>query len=311
MRPSAAFLGLLILCLFSTVLPSTVLAGKLDRAGSKARSSSSSSSSSSHSSSHSSTSNSSSELDDPITAIVLFGYAVYYTALGATSPWWGPYRALESDNPIGTTKDMRYADYPYAEGAAGHLLYPEPIVYGWDGVARSKGNDRVEPRLLQRSSLRLGAEAGIGVTDAVTRFGLHARLQLPYRLQFDADWSRFHEHDQQGADTAYLGREHLAIRFAQSSRVQFYTGVGPQHFCDAIGCEHGVDFAYGFEAFPGRPIVFSAEGSLGNLGQAFAPGVRTRIEYMVGPVEAVLGWHQRWVGGVPLGGPFLGISGWF
>jgi hypothetical protein len=308
MRLSAVSQGLLFLLLTSTVLPEVALAGKLDRAGAKARSSSSSSSS--HSSRHGSTSSDGGELD-PFSTIVFFGYGLYYTAWLVSSPFWGPYRAMESDNPTGTTRDMRYADYPYAQGAGGHLLYPEPVVYGWDGVARSKGIDRAEPRLLQRSSVQLGAEAGVGLRDAVLRVGVHARLQLPMRLEFDTEWSMLREHDREGVDTAYLGREHLAVRFAQSSRLQFHAGVGPQHFCDAIGCVHGVDFTYGLEAFPGRPIVLSAEGSLGNLGSAFAPGVRTRIGYLIGEVEASLGWHQRWVGGVPLGGPFLGIGGWF
>lgn len=206
---------------------------------------------------------------------------------------------------------MRFANYPYADGTRGHILRPHTLVYGEDGVARSGDMDGAQPRKLQSVAMQLGLESGIGVSDGVMRLGMRARLQFPLRLQLDSDWSLFREHDREGVDYAMLGRELLSVRFAESPSVFFYSGVGVQHLCDSLGCEHGIDVTYGFEAFPRKPMVFGLEGSVGNVGQVFAPGLRARLGFVVGPVEASLGWHQRWIGDVPLGGPCLGITGWF
>jgi len=305
MRSRRAIYCALLLGAIVHIATTQALAGKLDRAGGAARSGSSSSSSSSSGSSYGGGGSGSGA--DPTLLI----YGTYYLLLGATSPWWAPHQVMEGELPPGTTKARRFADYPYAEGAAGHVIEPVELVNGWDGEMRSPSRDAIQPRLLQRVSAQLGLESGIGISDGITRFGLRGRIQFPMRLQLDADWSMLHERDRQGFDTAYMGREHLSVRFAESSQLQFYTGIGPQHFCDAIGCEHGVDLTWGFDAFPGRPIALGIEGSVGNLGYAFAPGVRARLGVLVGPVEASIGWHQRWVDAVPLGGPFIGIGGWF
>ena len=238
-------------------------------------------------------------------------YATYYAFLGVTSPWWGPNRTLEKGQPVGTARATRFADYPYADGAKGNLLRPQRLVYGWDGITRNRTGDAVTPRLVQSTSFRLGVETGFGLHDGINRLGFHARLQLPLRLQFDTDWSRLRERDQEGVDVAWIGREHVSVRFAETNTIQFYTGLGVQHFCDATDCVHGIDTTWGFEAFPGKPVTLAFEGSIGNLDQTFAPGLRTKLGYLVGPIEASLGWHQRWVGGVPLGGPFIGLSAWF
>lgn len=314
MRHCRATWQILRVLFFALSVTHLAFAGKLDRAGNKARGSSSNHSSSSSSSSDSDGDSGSASdalaLANPET-IVAVGYAIYGAALVATSPFWAPYQVLEGDNPLGTTKQLRFANYPYADGAAGHLLFPAPIVYNWEGRAITAGKDRLMPRLLQRTSLDLGLESGVGLSDGITRLGVRARLRLPRRVDFDFDWSFLRERDNGGLDTAMMGQEHFAIRFAQASRIVFRAGLGMQHFCDAISCEHGIDVTYGFEAFPGRPWVLSAQGSIGTLGEAFAPGVKARLGFLVGPVEMNVGYHGRWVGGVPLGGPFIGISYWF
>ena len=245
-----------------------------------------------------------------MTTAILLVYATYYSLLGATSPWWVPNRVLEGNEPPGSAKAVRFADYPYADGAKGYLLRPPTLVYGWDGTARSTNGDRVVPRRVRRWAGQFGLESGLGVSDGIARFGFRARMQFPSRVQFDTDWSLFREHDREGIDLVQMGREHLSIRFAESSRVQFHSGIGPQHFCDARSCLHGIDVTWGFEAFPGRPFLFAFEAAVGNLNQAFAPGFRGRIGYFFGSVEASLGWHQRWIAEIPLGGPFLSVAGW-
>jgi hypothetical protein len=322
MRQFARLTHCLVVMLVAATSSETARAGKLDRAGSNARDGSSSGSSSSHGASSPSEPSRSSgtwfssgdfggDDTDPAVALAIAAYGIYYAVLGVTSPWWLPNILLEANHQAGTARAIRFADYPYASGTRGFLLEAPELITEPDGSVRVEENDAAIPKRVEWAAARFGVEYGIGVTDGISRFGVHARLQLPLRVQFDTDWSLWREHDREGIDVAFMGREHLAIRFAESSRVQFYSGLGPQHFCDGRSCIHGVDFTWGFEAFPSRPFVFGFEGALGNLDQAFAPGLRTHLGYLIGPVEASVGWHQRWVGNVPLGGPFIGVSGWF
>jgi hypothetical protein len=103
---------------------------------------------------------------------------------------------------------------------------------------------------------------------------------------------------------------HLTIRFAESSRIQFRSGFGPQHLRDASGWVHGVDFTWGFEAFPARPVVLGFEASLGMLGTALASGIQAQLGVVQGPIELSAGWRHRWIGDVGLGGPYAAIRFW-
>ncbi|HEX7670801.1 MAG TPA: hypothetical protein VF395_14500, partial [Polyangiaceae bacterium] len=74
---------------------------------------------------------------------------------------------------------------------------------------------------------------------------------------------------------------------------------------------HGLDVTWGFQAFPAKPLVLAAEGSLGTLGSVFAPGVRAEVGLMLNRFEVSAGFEERWVGPVALGGPFVSATAWF
>jgi len=220
-----------------------------------------------------------------------------------TSPWWGPQKALESDRPI---LAVGYLSHPYVPGYQGQLalaLGPAPEEV-WMGVAAPA------PTVPRRNwALQLGTESGY-VFDRVWRHGVNLRFQTAYRIEFDASWSLFMEREYGAVDNLAIGREHVIWRFAQSNALQFHTSFGAQHLIDEYGDLSGVDIAYGFDAFPGRPIVLSLEGALGNLGDAFAPRVRATLGMIRNRFELLAGYEHQWIGREDLGGPFIGLRIW-
>lgn len=185
------------------------------------------------------------------------------------------------------------------------------IEYGPAPFEQFEGITPSQPALEPKRNwaFQLGAETGY-VFDRVFRQGLNLRFQTAYRIEFDANWSLFTEREPGAFTNLAMGREHLVIRFAQSKNVQFHTSIGAQHLVDSRGDLSGVDIAYGFEAFPGKPITFSLEGALGNIGSAFAPRVRATLGAMVGRCEFLLGYEHQWIGSETLGGPFAGVRFW-
>jgi hypothetical protein len=289
---------IILCCLwFITAVPGLAQAGKLDQASKEARQGAPRSSSRS-SGSASGKSNGGAD-------------AFFYIV---TAPWWVPYSVVEADRARGSAERTRFAPYPFATGYDGHIVEPFPPLseteQSYYEAVEAERELQTKPRGLPVAAV-VGAESGIGLTDGIFRFGIAGRFMIPMRLELDSDWSLFREISGSGTDRLWLGREHLSLRFAESSRVVFRSGIGPQHLCDAKGCVHGIDVNWGFEVFPVRPVVFSLEGDIGNAGEAFALGVRGRIGFLLGPIEVGVGYHQRRIGTVDLGGPYLGLSTWF
>jgi hypothetical protein len=308
-----AAIATLLVC---ALLAPSVAAGKLARVGDAARSSSGSST---HTTSSPSchgggggSSSGSTDVDVDAAIVVALFYA-------AASPWLVPYSAVEEKRPAGAADRVRFARYPYADGAPGSLLEGRPtqalldrdivVDAGQPPVVPPSPDHAEQPIARKPFALELGAEAAIGVDEDVVRSGFHARAEFPYRLGLDTSWSWYRElngsHDQLG-----LGREHLNLRFAESSHVEFWTGIGAQHLVDSRGLVNGFDATWAFQAFPVNPLVMAAEGSLGSLGSAFAPGVRGELGFMLNRFEVAMGYEQRWVGGVGLGGPFVSLTAW-
>jgi len=69
-------------------------------------------------------------------------------------------------------------------------------------------------------------------------------------------------------------------------------------------------FCYGLDIYPGRLIILSFEGALGNLGSSFAPRVRTSLGFIRNRFELLVGYEHQWIGQETLGGPFAGLRVW-
>ena len=229
----------------------------------------------------------------------LFAYVVL-------SPWLIPNYALEERRPPDAAYRVRFADYPYADDTPGFLR--EARLLNVASIDDDMMLPEQAPRATQAVAARLGVETGFD--GHIIRQGFDARVQFPMRLELGTDWSLYREPDRQGVDSTWLGREHLTVRFAESPSLQFRSGFGPQHLRDALGWVHGFDVTWGLEAFPGRPVVVAFEASAGLLGKAFAAGLYGKVGVMQGPFEVSVGWHQRWIAEIPLGGPFLAVRFW-
>jgi hypothetical protein len=141
-----------------------------------------------------------------------------------------------------------------------------------------------------------------------------ARVQLPYRFEFDGRMSWWNDLKARPHEQALAGTAHLAVRFAQSRHVGFRTGAGLR----AFGLHEtllGVDLLYGVDVFGRRPIIAHLELHGGTLGRALAAEARLTVGVQLWKLELYAGYdHNVFAGGgrvTRLGGPVLGLRAWF
>jgi hypothetical protein len=286
--------------LVTFLLSAPAVAGKLADAGRATRTPSSTSSSS----------DSSSGGDGSSSHHHSDGAGAELAFLVLTSPWTLPYYALEPRDR-GTPA---YEDYPYSHGSNGLLRYSEPEPeQELDGApVPDERVETVETEPASRKSLaaQVRAEGGY-VLGGVYRGAIGARLMTPVRLELDFNVDGFAEPLQGGTvDRATFGNVHLGFRFAQSEAVQFRTGFGYEQYADERGIEPGIDFFYGLEAELGAHLILDLGGNLGSAGEAFVAQARATLGVMIGRFEIYGGYDHVSIGGVPLGGPALGVRAW-
>lgn len=282
-------------------------AGDLDKAGHEIRNAPARSEPS-HTSNHHSHHHEHSDAADDVLG-ELFAPIFYYVVL---SPWYVPNQVVEGDRAEGASLRTRFADYPYADGTPGLLVEaPSTITDGAALPSERPADGTAEPPPSPGNAVAAQLAAEAAFIGSPRRAGVRARVQFPLRLELDSDWSRYQEFNPGGdVDVTWWGREHVSVRFAESSAIQFRSGIGPQHWLDAKGWVYGIDFTWGFEAFPVRPWVLAFEASAGGLGKTITAGLSGRVGVMLGPVEMGAGWNQRWIGSVALGGPFIAAQFW-
>lgn len=169
------------------------------------------------------------------------------------APVWVPYSALDE----GKNGPMSFSEYPYENGYPGFLS---------DGFDERSSN--------QSFSLRAGVEYGLNFDD-VNTVGGRLAIDFPsYRLTFDSSWTSYFARDGNGGtDDFTVGDVNLVVRFVESSRSIWRTGVGVIWLADSGG-DAGFNFTYGIDYFPVRPVVWSSELDWGSL--ASDPLVRLR-----------------------------------
>jgi hypothetical protein len=148
-----------------------------------------------------------------------------------------------------------------------------------------------------------------------------ARIVSAVRLELDGAYGLYMEKGQvpgAGVDSAWLGRAHVAYRFAQGEHVQFRAGLGYRHWIDAHGSSFGFDGLYAFDVYWGRPMTTSVELSGGTLGSAWSFEARGTVGVTVGLGEIFAGYDAVWIGSQDptgplayLGGPVVGLRTYF
>jgi len=264
--------------LFIGLTPTGALAGKLDKVAKEIRSGSSSASNDNGYDRDSFDSDYHGEYSESVVDIILF-------------PWRLPYKLIDD----GRNRNLGFAAYPYSGDTDGYL----------------RANDKTTPSFTDQLAFRLRGDASYQM-DGLWRGAIGARILLPMRFELDSEWRLYKENNRgETQDSAIIGNAHLAYRFAQNAYLQFRTGVGYQQWIDEEGSEYGLDFTYGFDAFPGRPWIISLDAGLGSLGAAFVARVRATVGVNIASVEFLAGYEYIDVNGIALTGPLLGARSWF
>jgi hypothetical protein len=90
-----------------------------------------------------------------------------------------------------------------------------------------------------------------------------------------------------------------------------YAGLGCRLLTDDRDTRAGVNFVYGGDWFPARPLVVSASCDLGNLDAAFVVRARATVGAAWRRWEVFGGYDFLRIGSVNLQGPMLGLRVWF
>ena len=92
-------------------------------------------------------------------------------------------------------------------------------------------------------------------------------------------------------DALWLGDGNLVFCFARNEQMQWRTGLGLNWLSDPQQTDVGFNFTYGFDWFPRKPWVASAEIDWGNLGRSGLFHFRGTVGVLVNRFEAYTGYE--------------------
>lgn len=136
--------------------------------------------------------------------------------------------------------------------------------------------------------------------ETASRFGVQARVEL---LTEDLDCGC--------TDHSWLSSYELTYRFAQTSNIHMYAGLGLRVFDDAFDTHYGWNFVYGADIFPAKPCVLSLSLDAGSVGETGLFRARGTVGYLYRGFETYAGYDHLNIGGVELGTWLAGIRLWF
>jgi hypothetical protein len=194
-------------------------------------------------------------------------------------------------------KNAYFNTYPYADGRRGYMGY------AWDAEELPEG--------LRVWSGRVFVEESNDF-DGLNRVNAQLLIETTCRLGFQASTSYLREHlDNGGHDEMVVGDANVTWRFAQTEKVQMRTGLGFRWLADSKDSNFGVNFLYGGDFYPVKPLVVSTFLDLGNLGSAFVIHGRATAGVLLSRWEFFTGYDWLRIGSVDLHGPVAGIRVWF
>lgn len=214
------------------------------------------------------------------------------------APWMLPHAALDP----GLRVDGKFTPYPYAEPPFRHVALPETAENGAPTRDRSR---------LPWWSGRASAEAGSDFS-GLDRVGLRLFLDTDTRFGLKTDWDWYSEKLPCGCrDELWLGDLTATFRFVQNEWLVMHTGVGARFLVDHGRDRAGVNFLYGFDAFPAKPVHLFGSAEAGTLGSAGVYRLRGGVGVNWSHVELFAGYDFVRIGGVNLQGPMAGLRLWF
>lgn len=180
-----------------------------------------------------------------------------FVFMALTSPWWLPKATLEQE-------DEGPAQFPPAPYTThdGYLSIQESRspTDGWGG--------------------RISLDSGNNFND-ITSLSGRLRLDTLHRIGFDGEWVWLHERNGGGGDDLVRGDANVVIRFAQSERAQFHSGIGLNWLSGSGDPDFGFNFTYGADFFPVDPVIISTSFDLGNVNHSSLIHFRGTLGLMV------------------------------
>jgi hypothetical protein len=230
----------------------------------------------------------------------------------------------DGEGPPPGTPSAFFLPRPYMNGHRGHLLdvralwrqFPESVERTPDEIVVTDHAAEVLARepALSFWSARLETEYAMDLSrvhrpalalsvDSISRFGLTAR------------WTHYLEPLPGGElDQLGIGDLNLTYRVAQGEAAEVRLGLGARLLVDD-GATLGFNFTYAIDLFPTDPLVISVGIDLGNLGRAFYGHGRVTLGAVFGRIEPYLGYDLAWIAGPDAGalfqGPVAGVRAWF
>jgi len=194
----------------------------------------------------------------------LFSGVFWLSVAAAAAPFLGPHAIVGDDFSV----TRSFARFPY-DGDSGYMS-----LYGGKGWAAQFSSDyATEFNDLDQVGGRLRI-------DTLSRWGI------------DTDMKYFQESVPAAArDSLWLGDCNITYRFAQGENMQWRTGLGFNWMDDADKSDFGFNFTYGFDWFPRRPWVVSAEIDWGTLGHSGLFHFRGTVGAMLNRLEAYTGYE--------------------
>src|SRR5262245_57510064 len=221
--------------------------------------------------------------------------------LVAAAPWTAPHAILDP----GLQVDGRFTHYPYAASDTGHMILNRK------DAPKSGGPELFDRADANPYSVRGAIEVGSDFND-LTRVGLRLFLDTDSRFGLKTDWDYYTERLSCGCrDELWLGDLTATFRFVQNEHIVMHTGAGARFLLDHGRDRGGVNFLYGFDAFPVRPVHLFGSFEAGTLSAATVWRARGGVGVNWTFAELCAGYDYVNIGGVALQGPFVGLRLWY
>jgi hypothetical protein len=216
------------------------------------------------------------------------------------APWVGPYSVFDP----GLKFDGRFTHYPFATSDTGYVLIDR-----WN---QPEGGQHFSERHdTNWYSVRASGEVGSDF-DGLTRVGLRLFLDTDSRFGLKTDWDYYSEKLECGCrDEFWIGDVTGTYRFVQNEWLIMHTGVGARFLLDHGHDRAGVNFLYGFDAFPSQPVHLFGSFEGGTLGNAGVLRLHGGAGVNYTHFELFAGYDYLNIGGAILQGPFVGLRLWF
>jgi hypothetical protein len=214
--------------------------------------------------------------------------------IALTSPVWIPRSLIEDD-----TAHMAgyFPEHPYEQPRGYMIISPDTLPDNTWWLAHSH-------------SLRSTVEYG---TDFAEQELLGAKFLWEHSNRFGADarFVQLRDSTTQGDNDIWFGDANVLFRFAQHEKWQFRGGMGMNWFSENARADLGVNFTYGVDWYPVRPVIMSTELDLGTLGKGHLFHLQTTCGVNWHRLEGYIGYDYTDIGTAQYNFFLCGVRGWF